>query len=372
MWVVLHHLVGPGGILEPQFRTLTPSLQALVGSGYLAVETFFILSGFVLARSYESVAKWSRKDLKRFAMARFARVYPIFALSMLVMSPFIVETLAKPGRTGVEKAEVLGQYLFLLIGWLTPRGVGWNTPAWSLSCEFFFYACFPLLFLWLRNASPRRLYAVFAASFVLPIILLHTGVPFVWKPIHSLPDFITGIVAAKLFERTRTTNRGYRLYIPALIAATLLIPHPEVLKGTYIDLPTALIPFNVVILIGFAMNGGWIARILSTRVADYLGQASYSMYILHVPVLWWYTRYAFHKLGPWPHTGASVAYLIVVVIVSIAAFELVEKPVNRWLRDWTSRRLSAARRTPVPLRPGFETPAAPYSPVSVPAASESA
>lgn len=373
LWVVVHHLVGPGGILEPQFRGLMPSFQMLVGSGYLAVETFFILSGFVLARSCAAVKSWDRRSLIRFGMARFARVYPVFALSMVAMSPFIAETLAKPGRSAIQKVEVLGQYLFLLIGWLTARGVGWNTPSWSLTCEVFFYLCFPALFLWLRNASMRRLFAVLAASFVLPIVLLHSAVPLVWKPIHTLPDFVAGIVAAKLFERAGSTGKGYWLYLPALIGAMLLIGHPEALNGTYMDVTTALIPFNVIALIGFAMSGGWLARILSTRVFDYLGQASYSMYILHIPVLWWYTRFAFDQRGEWPHTGASIAYLVVVTIVSMAAFELVEKPANRWLRDWSDRRLSAAvRRTPAPLRQEFDTPAAPYSPVSVPAASESA
>jgi peptidoglycan/LPS O-acetylase OafA/YrhL len=372
MWVILHHLTGSGMMLEQWEQSLPTALQSIFRGGYLAVQTFFLLSGFVLARSYTS-AQWKRRDLMRFGMARFARVYPVFALSLLVMAPFIAETLAKPGRTTPQKAALLSQYGFLLIGWLTPRGVGWNTPAWSLSCEFFFYLCFPLLFIWLRKGTWPRLLTALAISFVLPIVLAHAGVPAIWKPIHHLSDFIAGIVAAKLFEKITTLNQGYWLYLPALAGGIALILHPEVLNGSMADLNTALRPLNVALLIGLSMNGGWIARALSSRVSDYLGQASYSMYILHVPLLWWYSRYAFHKLGAAPHTGAAVAFLAVVILASIVAFELVEKPANRWLRDWTAKRLAtSARQKSVQRRPQYDIPAAQYSPASVPAASESA
>jgi peptidoglycan/LPS O-acetylase OafA/YrhL len=130
---------------------------------------------------------------------------------------------------------------------------------------------------------------------------------------------------------------------------------------------------NVLLLIGFAINGGAIARTISSRFAGYLGEASYSMYILHVPLLWWYSRFAFQQMGGPLHTGAALAYLAFVILASIAAFELVEKPANRWLRNRANEYLAtSATRTFVPLRPRFDTPAESYSRASVPAASESA
>jgi peptidoglycan/LPS O-acetylase OafA/YrhL len=346
MWVILHHLTGSGMMLEQWALTTPAFIQNIFRAGYLAVQTFFLLSGFVLAQSYAST-EWNRKSLIKFGMARFARVYPVYLLSLLVVGRFIAETLAKPGRTQMQKAALLGDYGFLLLGWMGPRGVGWNTPAWSLSCEFVFYLCFPLLFLWLRKAPPARLYLALAISFVLPVGLAHAGVPAVWKPIHHISDFVAGIVTARFFDMLRDSSfkaarRGYWLYLPALAAGLALITYPEVLNGSRSDLNTAFRPLNVALVLGFAISGGWIARALSTRVSDYLGQASYSMYILHVPLLWWYSRYAFHKLGAAPHIGASLAFLSIVIGISIAAFELVESPANRWLRDWTTARLQPA------------------------------
>lgn len=336
MWVILHHLTGPGMMLEAWASGTPDALQAIFRSGYLAVQTFFILSGFVLARGYTN-AKWDGAGLKRFFMARFARVYPVYALSLLVVGRFIIETLERNNRTFAQKLTLLADYVFLLLGWLTPRGVGWNTPAWSLSCEFVFYLCFPLLFVWLRRGSALRLSIAAFLAMATPILLAHAGVPAQWKPAHHLSDFLAGIVAAKLYEKLPAwSGRGAWLYAPSLASVLALIVYPHVLDGTIADLNTALRPLNVLLLIGLALNGGWIARWLSTHAVDYLGQASYSMYILHVPLLWWYTRYAFHKMGSAPHGAASLTFLAFVVVVSIAAFELVEKPANNLLRTRAS------------------------------------
>ncbi len=340
-------------ILEQWEQSLPHIPQSLLRGGYLAVQTFFILSGFVLARSY-ATTQWNRQSLTRFATARFARIYPVYVLSLLVVSRFILETLVKPDRTIAQKAALLGDYGFVLLGWTGSLNVGWNTPAWSLSCEVFFYLCFPLLFLWLRKGSLSRIFTALGISMVFPIVLAHAGVPAVWKPMHHLSDFLAGIAAAGLYETgwrkiPALRRRGYLLYAPAIAAAIAFIAHPEVLRGTLADLNTVLRPLNVALLIGLAFGDGFLARFLSLRPVEYLGKVSYSMYILHVPVLWWFSRYALHLIGPAPHLWNAVAFLVCVVTISIAAFELVESPANNWIRNWTvarTQRVSspAARR----------------------------
>ena len=269
----------------------------LVLGGYLAVQTFFILSGFVLARTYAR-ATWKRGDLVRYGVARLARVYPVYLLSLAVVSPFIVQTMLKPGRSFPDKAGLLADYGFLLQGWTGGLGVGWNTPAWTLSCEFFFYLFFPVLCPLMRRAGKRVIAAVMAASVVTPVLLAHAGVPWNWKPVHHLSDFAAGIAAAKIFEwlRPRLYRRGWILYLPAFAAGILLVIYPRIMDGTYGDLNTGLRPLNVLALIGLALGGGGMARMLSTRLAQYLGKASYSLYILHVPVLWWYGHWAIDPL----------------------------------------------------------------------------
>jgi len=342
LWVIMHHLRGKGMILEQWEQSLPHIPQSLLRGGYLAVQTFFILSGFVLARSY-ATTHWNRQSLTRFATARFARIYPVYVLSLLVVARFILETMAKPDRSPAQKAALLGDYGFILLGWTGSLNVGWNTPAWSLSCEAFFYLCFPLLFLWLRKASLSRILTALGISMVVPIILAHAGVPAVWKPIHHLSDFLAGIAAAGLYEIgwrniPALRQRGYLLYVPAIAAAVAFIAYPALA-----DLNTVLRPLNVALLLGLAFGDNLLARFLSWRPIEYLGKASYSMYILHVPILWWFSRYALHLIGPPPHLWNGIAFLICVIAISIVAFELVETPANDWIRNVRGVRTRACR-----------------------------
>lgn len=327
--------------------TLPLPAQSILHGGYLAVQSFFLLSGFVLAQSYAST-KWNRPNLIRFAVARFARIYPTYLLSLLLVSWFAYQFLLKPGRSAGQKLAVLGDYAFMLQGWTGSLSVGWNTPAWSLSCEFFFYLCFPLLFLWLRRGQLSRTLPALGLSFVAPILLAHNGIPLTWKPIHHLSDFLAGIAAAGIYNAVARSGPaprwfGSSVYLPAFAAGAAFIVYPQVLNGTLMNLNTVLRPLNVALLIGLACGGGFIARLLSSRVAEYLGQASYAMYILHIPLLWWYSRYTFFRWGATPPAWTGFLFIAVVAGVSIAAFELVEKKANRWIRDWTAGRIEGPR-----------------------------
>src|SRR3954468_3765044 len=77
LWVIFHHLTGPGQSLEPAARALPHPLFTLIRGGYLAVTTFFVLSGFVVARSH-AMERWSVRSLLRYAAGRVARVYPVY------------------------------------------------------------------------------------------------------------------------------------------------------------------------------------------------------------------------------------------------------------------------------------------------------
>jgi peptidoglycan/LPS O-acetylase OafA/YrhL len=350
MWVIMHHLTSKGMLLDWWNHTLPFAMQSIFEGGYLAVQTFFLLSGFVLAQSY-AATQWNKRSLTKFAMARFARIYPAYLLSLVLISWFVFEFLLKPGRSMAQKAVVLGDYAFVLQGWTGSLNVGWNTPAWSLSCEFFFYLCFPLLFLWLRRAGLARVSAALAGCFVVPILLAHAGVPYVWKPIHHLSDFVAGIAAARIYGAilgsgmaTKATRRlGFWLSAGALAAGAAFIVNARVLDGTVMTLSTVLRPINVALLIGLATGGGFLVRLLSTDAAGYLGKASYSMYILHIPLLWWFTRYTFFRFGATPPAWTAIVFMAAVIGVSIAAFEFVEAPANRWIRDWTASRLQPAQ-----------------------------
>src|SRR5437764_64016 len=110
----------------------------------------------------------------------------------------------RPTRTPMVKAGLLFNYAFVLQGWTGNLGVGWNTPAWTLSCEFFFYLFFPLLFVLLRDASRRSLAFILPAAIIVPVLLSHAGVPWTWLPLHGISRALSPV---QLLRARSLSNR---------------------------------------------------------------------------------------------------------------------------------------------------------------------
>jgi len=323
LWVILHHLASRNMMLEQWARSLPAGLQNFIHGGYLAVGAFFVLSGFVLARRYHS-PDWNRASLLRYGLSRFARIYPVYVLSLALILPLMIME---------WNPTWMANYFLLLQGWADPR-VYWNTPAWSLSCEVFFYLCFPLAVMIVRARNWMGVLAAGCAACLLTAALRNLGMPEAWKPLLYLSDFLMGIAAADAFtllakSRWQSRIRGAWIYLPACAAAVAIVVRPDVL-GRTVTLNGALRPLNALALIGFALGGGWLARTLSTELAVYLGKASYSMYILHIPLLWWYNFP--REFNPFPAVVNACLYTLLVIVVSAAVFRWIEEPANRHLR----------------------------------------
>jgi peptidoglycan/LPS O-acetylase OafA/YrhL len=99
---------------------------------------------------------------------------------------------------------------------------------------------------------------------------------------------------------------------------------------------TLLRPMNALLLLGLGLGGGWIARALSTRPIAYLGKASYGMYILHIPILWWAVS--------WPQFAVRYLYAAVVVGVSCVVYAIFEEPANRFMRSLAGNQTPLDRR----------------------------
>jgi peptidoglycan/LPS O-acetylase OafA/YrhL len=322
LWVILHHLSGPGGALYSFASSLPHPAYFLIRGGYLAVATFFVLSGFVLAHGYGS-GDWPRERLRRYAIARFARIYPVYAFSLILVAPFIIAD-RTPGKVGL-----IANYGLLLQGWVGHQPVGWNTPAWSLSCEVFFYFCFPL-FGWVTKAAVRSrgMIGLTVVACVLPRLLLAAGMRDEWKPLVHLADFLMGIAAWAIYLRLRSGDRIQTvltlLPLAAVAASLMVIAWPQLLPQS-VDLNSALRPLNALLIAGLAAGSGFAVRWLSTPWPVYLGKASYAMYILHIPLVWWTRR--------WLPGFSAGLYLLAVVLVALLVYRYVEEPVNRYIRS---------------------------------------
>jgi peptidoglycan/LPS O-acetylase OafA/YrhL len=178
------------------------------------------------------------------------------------------------------------------------------------------------------RAGWRRTIAVAVAACCLTRVLWACGVPDGVKPVIHLADFLMGVAAARAYDLLRRRpgglpHNGAWLYLPAMALSAALIAWPRWLPPA-VDLNTALRPLNGLLLIGLAAGGGATARALSARVTVYLGKSSYAMYILHVPILWWYLR--------WSRSASAAVYIAAVIAISALVYRFVEEPANRWLR----------------------------------------
>lgn len=330
LWVILHHLTGGSRMLEPWVQLLPAPAQALVHGGFVAVSTFFVLSGFVLALGYRRTV-WHRSDLVRYAVARYARVYPVYLLSLLIVAPIIADHVLRTDRA--DDVAMLANYGLVLQGWTGTLPVHWNTPAWSLSCEMFFYLCFPLLAFALRSLRWPGLAVACVAALLLPVVFMYAGIPDHWKPLVHLGDFLIGMTAAEAYLALRERfPYGYCLYLPAAAMGMAFIANPSLC--TPFAMPAAIRPLNAILITGLALGGGFGARALSTRAAILLGKASYAMYILHIPILWWFKRTWIYSSGRLSHPESALIYVGAVVMVSVQVFRRVEEPATRMIRNW--------------------------------------
>lgn len=313
-------------MLDAAVGSLPQPGWVLVDMAHVALGTFFMLSGFVLAHGYGRT-RWDRAGLRSYAVARFARVYPVYLLSLLIIAPIAVPQL-DGGRAGVAAA-----YVLILQGWAA-MPVQWNAPAWSLSCELFFYLCFPAAVLCVRSFSRSRILTLAALALALPVAVRAAGLPAAWKPPVYLGDFLMGIALAGAYEhvakrRSRLAGRGYRLYVPAAALGLAAILGSRAIQPW--DLTDTLLRLaNAGLVLGLALGGGWVVRALSTPAALLAGKATYAIYILHIPLLWWYRRWLLDAVLPYP--AAPLLYVTVVVLLSAAVYLFYEEPANRRVR----------------------------------------
>lgn len=310
-----------------------PILLHFLDNGYMAVSLFFVLSGFILAYTYSSqVADGSIK--RRFWEARVARIYPVYLLSLLVMVPFSMAT------TVWQRAGVLTMVQTWIPGpWQPDLGSAWNFPAWSLSVEAFFYLLFPFLLPHLHRMKTSvlrglgiALMVLIAAGNLARPIEQWAQSPDAWlrmmpMPFFRLPEFILGAAAGILFLRT---GRLPRSGLTASVAAATSIALLCIVSGRWASL--AVVPFAVMIA-GLAGQSGLLARLLSNRLLVLLGGASYSVYLLQLPVRS-YTRLLAAKVLWMPRGLDQFLSPILLLLVSLLVFLYWEEPARRALRSF--------------------------------------
>jgi peptidoglycan/LPS O-acetylase OafA/YrhL len=319
-----------------------------VDNGYTSVSFFLLLSGFVLAYNYSDRAQTGQLRARDFWVARVSRLYPVYLFALLISLGMLVEEWH--ARSHAQFAWGLVLTPLLLQGWSPSLSTFWNTPAWTMCTEAFFYLIFPLVILWRR---PKRigalcglLLALWCLGMVLPSLYLglhpdgdlHPGryTDGFWmralkfSPPPHIPSFLFGIVLADLDSLIPRAARKRLLFgllgmagIYAMLYYGDFFPYPMMHDGL-------MMPLFALAVLGLAGHN-LIARFFGFFPFVAVGQASYCLYILHFN-LW----NLIHKSGFLGKTGLIrfdpwLSYTL-LVLAAVAAMKWIERPAQRWIK----------------------------------------
>jgi peptidoglycan/LPS O-acetylase OafA/YrhL len=314
--VVLYH----GG--QEALAFMPALVRGILKSGVQAVGFFFVLSGFVLAYSYFVPGQNTiRNENSQFWKNRFARIYPAYFAGLLLALPIFAFNVHKGVHSLPQAVAAVTLSPFLLQSWASfDVAQAINLPAWSLSVEMFFYAIFPFAF---RIAVTRgwRFAAVAAYGIVLVTYFWPIYQPY-W-PMNHLGAFVAGI-AAGLWYRTDRHRPAWPVLIFSAIAILGLLGSRQSLPLGAIS-PPILVPLYALMITAVATCTGRLGLLESTFLV-LLGDASYSLYILHFPVLGYY-RFLMKALHISPDSLPIVCvFVVLVVAISVACYKLIELP----------------------------------------------
>jgi peptidoglycan/LPS O-acetylase OafA/YrhL len=342
------------------------SWLGVLRQGPAMVAYFFVLSGFILATVYGAPADAAAR--RKFWIARFARIYPVYLLALVITLVLV----AGSGERISRSAALL--QATLLQAWVPNRIGMLNYPGWSLSVEAFFYAVFPGLAWLLFRIGTSRVVAIAGALWLVSWVAGEAGERLAprtgwafdfwhYNPLLHLNSFVVGVAAGVVMRRHRDALLQSRwivgggalaLWFGALFVAVLFFAGQVALaRVTGLALATdrgLLAPLFAVSIVGLALDRSRIANALAAPPLVMLGEASYSVYILQAP-LWALYRPA---LGPWIESPALsfVVYATLLTFVSVATSYAFERPARAWIRrrmqDPSASRVAGIGLNPVP------------------------
>lgn len=325
--VVLYHFGFPG-----------------IGGGFVGVDVFFVISGFLIGGLlWNELFRTGDVALGRFFMRRIRRLAPAFfamaavttAVACLILLPFEFRAF---GKSLVSATAWLSNVQFF-------REAGYFDTAseskvllhtWSLAVEEQFYLALPLLLLVLRRRSKRFVVSVLATVWALSLagnIAMMAHAPtasFFLFPFRAW-EMLSGVLLAIWQQESRREWQGRAvlswLGLGLVLAATALAQPGPHFPGWQAVVPVA----GTVLLLLNGRDDNRVNRLLSARVPVFVGLISYSLYLWHWPVFTLSSYWRGEAMGP-VETGF---WLLVAVLLSVAAWAWIERPARKALADST-------------------------------------
>ncbi len=308
----------------------------ILARGYLAVDFFFLLSGFVIWISWHTRLRdggW--RAVPGFWRKRIARIWPLHAV-VLTGGAAMAVALAATGRHDPRQFpfDQLPMHLLLIQNWSFTDRLSWNDPAWSISCELAAYLAFPLLVAaidWRRVPGWAVIAAIAALAVLMTSVFAGAGAASLGDEIprlgviRCLIEFAAGTAVAALWLRWRD-----RPVVPAALAALLAVALLALTAIGWIPETLGVMPGFAAALLALALTANAAANPLRGRAVHYLGEISYATYLSHF-LLWIAFKLVFVSDADAVPPGLIALYLGMVLMASVLLYHLVERPAQRWI-----------------------------------------
>lgn len=306
-----------------------------ISEGYLGVSFFFILSGFILSFKYKEPFLKKTITFKKFILSRIFRIYPLHLLTFLFA--FYLSYYNNLDSITFWLKSVSNLFLVQSFIPLKEYFFSFNGVSWSISNELFFYMTFPLLLV-LFSKFRKYVFLVLLIPLVIIAVRQSTDVHhwvYYINPLFRIFDFFLGIVLHDLYMKYKD-QKFLKNYATLLEVSAILL-----FLGFYFfrdnvpqDFRWSLyywVPMVFLIFI-FAMQGGWISKLLSKRGCIWLGEISFAFYMIHQLVInvLWILNYKFRFFD----NGyvLILTALLLSIIGSGILYRYFEMPLNRYLR----------------------------------------
>jgi|SRR5579863_991076 len=349
LWVVVFHFS------EIVAKFVSTKYSLLLTKGYLMVDLFFILSGFIMMHVYgkKFQSGLSVKNFREFIVARFARVYPLHFFTLMIL---ILLAASSGGWNIVQDPKAISTNLLLLHSFGIHKIFTWNVPSWSISAEWWAYLVFPLivLFIYRKKGMAIAILGFFviltylAIMFWIPRVNIfdpaapphrNLDVTFDYGFLRGLAGFILGLLLYRLYEEG-PLRKFFQTDMAAAISILLAI-----LSMHFGWNDGFTIIFFAAIVFSFALNNGKMHTLCNLRLPQYLGKISYSIYLIQIfPLIPIFAGLKLPGLvyegqsattGFWTGVGYCLIYMIIVTGLASLTYYTIEKPCRKFInRKW--------------------------------------
>jgi peptidoglycan/LPS O-acetylase OafA/YrhL len=312
-----------------------------IHGGWLVVDLFFVLSGYLITRLLITERNRSgRLNLLRFYRGRVLRLAPAMVIAVAIALPIMIKFPDDP-MMGYSPFTILFGVLGYVANWLntvSPPALGPLSHTWSLSIEEQFYMLWPLALtaLYRRGMSSKR--KIILCSVAIGVVVVSRAALTLVFPadalwfattsradailIGALLAFVQESEFAPVLARTRPWMGWFAVAVLGVASLISREFSPWIVKGGF-----TLIALASALLIATAVEGTLLARLLCVRPFRAIGRVSYGLYLYHFPVL-----YGVRRLDPVPSHGRWVVILGVTALLTLGSWFLIEKPIARMKR----------------------------------------